>query len=570
MLAGCTPWPDELAGRYRRAGYWRGEVLGDLLRAPARLTPDRTALVTGSDRLSYAALDARCDRLAAGLADLGLRAGDRVVVQLPNGADLVLVLVALFRLGVVPVLALPQHREREIGHLVTVSAATALITCGPHRGYDHRELARAVRVGRPFLRTVLISGDPGDLAGALPLSSVDGQPRWLPRPPSDEVAFFLLSGGTTGTPKLIPRTHDDYAYQLRASAASIGLPEYADAADPAVAPPVYLAALPAAHNAALGCPGVLGTLRMGGTVVLAASPAPDDVLPLAEREGATLTTAMPPVLAVWAECAPLLGVDVTALTIEVGGARLDPAVVDAVRSGMGSTVLHFFGMAEGLLCHTARDDPDPVVSATQGHPICPADELRVVDEREQDVRPGEVGQLLVRGPTTLRGYYRGAADTGPAEDPAFTPDGFLRTGDLVRTDAAGRLVVTGRIKDVINRGGEKVQADEVEAELAGHSGVRAVAVTALPDPVLGERVGAFVVPVDPLAPPSPADLIGFLRDRGLAVFKLPDRVTVVAELPRTAAGKIDKRALAATAGAPGIAPVVPGMAATETAGREAG
>lgn len=520
MLEGCVPWPDEPAARYRAAGWWRGETLAELVRPVSGQDGDRIALVSGDRRISYAELDRLADRTAAGLCELGIRPGDRVLVQLPNVPELVSVALASFRLGAVPVFALAAHRSAEIGFLLRHSGARAYVIPDRFGGFDYRDLADDV-VGDADV-TVLVAGEPGPYRA---LADVDARPRPFARPDPADVAFFLLSGGTTDVPKLIPRTHDDYAYQLRACAESLGVG--ADA--------VYLAALPAAHNAALGCPGVLGTLRAGGKVVLSPTPSPDDVFGLIEREGVTLTTVMPPLLAVWRELAPLYGVDLSGVVLEVGGAPLHPDAARAVLR-QGWRLTHWFGMAEGVLWHTRLDDPPELVATTQGRPLFPGDEYRIVDEHDVDVSPGETGEFLVRGPCTLRGYY--AAPEYNAR--AFTGDGYLRTGDLVRL-VDGNLVVVGRVKDVINRGGEKVGAEELEAHIGSHPGVRAVAVVAVPDPSLGEKICAAVVLRD-----GNLDLVGlrdYLTRRGVAAFKLPDRLAVVPDLATTGTGKIDKRLL---------------------------
>jgi 2,3-dihydroxybenzoate-AMP ligase len=528
VLEGCVPWPEELAARYRREGYWRGETLGELLRPWARADPARTALVTPGRRWAYGELNERADRLAVGLRGLGIRRHDRVVVHLPNGADFVVLCVALFRLGALPVLALPNHRRVEITYLCQHTEAVAYVLPDVHMGFDCRPLAREVRAAAPSLRHVLVAGAAGEF---LALDSVDGEPEPLPPPDPGDAAFFLLSGGTTGPPKLIPRTHDDYAHQLRATARAMGFDERG----------AYLAALPIAHNAALGCPGVLGALQAGGRAVLAPSPSPDDVFPLVRRERPTLTTLMPSVLTLWLETAPLYDADLAGLVVEVGGAMLPPEVARRVRPALGCTLTHWFGMAEGLLCFTRLDDPEEVAATTQGRPLNAADEIRVVDERGRDVEPGQVGELLTRGPSVLRGYYR-APELNAV---AFTGDGFLRTGDLVRATPEGRLVATGRIKDVVNRGGEKVPVEELEEHLRAHPDVRDAAVVPVPDRLMGEKTCAFVTSAG--AAPALGELRRFLTERGLADYKRPDRLERIEALPLTGAGKVDKVALRAEA-----------------------
>jgi 2,3-dihydroxybenzoate-AMP ligase len=527
MLPGFVAWPAEFAQRYRQAGHWRGEVLADLLRGPAAREPARTAVVTRTARFGYGELDARADRLAAGLAGLGIGRRDRVVVQLPNTPEFIVTCVALFRLGALPVLALPAHRRAEIAYLAAATEAVALVLPAAGPNFDPDRLAHDVCAEVPTVRHVLMAGAAGSFTA---LADVTAEPRELDPPEPSDVAFFLLSGGTTGIPKLIPRTHDDYAFQLRATAAQMGF----------TADDAYLAALPVAHNAALGCPGVLGALWAGGRAVLATSPSPDEVFPLIAQERVRLTTLMPAVLPLWMDTAELFGADLTGLTIEVGGASLSPTVARRVRPTLGATLSHWFGMAEGVLCFTRPGESDEVAATTQGTPLCADDELRVVDEDGHDVPPGETGELLVRGPCTLRGYY----NVPDHNRTVFTPDGFLRTGDLVRLTGEGRLVVTGRLKDVINRGGEKISADEIEAHLVAHPAIRTAAVVPVPDRNLGEKSCAVVVTRG--TPPTLNEVRDFLLGRGLAGFKLPDRLEVVTALPQTSVGKIDKRAVAAS------------------------
>jgi 2,3-dihydroxybenzoate-AMP ligase len=517
-------FPKEFARRYREAGYWRGETLGGLLRDWAALPEPRTAIVEAGRRWSYAELDAKADRLAAGFQALGIGPGDPVVVQLPNTAAFAVVSIALFRLGVPPVFALPNHRRNEVSYLCAAAEAVAYVIPDVHQGFDYRSLAADVVHDVKTVKHVLVHGDPGNFTA---LRDIDGEPRPLPGPAPEDVAFFLLSGGTTGLPKLIPRTHDDYAYQLRATAA--GLRHGRDS--------TYLAALPVAHNAALGCPGLLGTLRAGGKVVLPASPSPDDCFDLIGSEAVTLTTLMPPLVLLWLESAEFYDVDFSRLLVQVGSARFAPEVALRIYSELGASLTHWFGMAEGLLTFTRLDDPRDVIVSTQGRPLCPDDEIRVVDERDREVPPGQVGELLTRGPYTLRGYYR----VPEYNATAFTPDGFLRTGDLVRFTRDGNMVVEGRIKDVINRGGEKVSAGEVEDLLITHPAVREAAVVAMPDTVLGERTCAWVIPRGEA--PALEELRSFLRSRGLADYKLPDRIELTGSFPQTKVGKVNKAKL---------------------------
>ncbi|MFC4158680.1 (2,3-dihydroxybenzoyl)adenylate synthase [Chitinimonas lacunae] len=524
-LPGFTPWPEEFAQRYRQQGYWTGQTLGDMLREQARRHPERIALVCGQRRWDYAEFDRRADQLAAGFARLGIGARDRVVVQLPNVAEFFTVCFALFRLGALPVFALPAHRRTEIGHFCRFAQAKAYVIPDRDGGFDYRSLAREVGPEAPTLQHVVVLGEAEEFVA---LDSLYDAPRELVGPSADEVAFLQLSGGSTGLPKLIPRTHDDYLYSVRASADICGLDQDT----------VYLCALPVAHNFPLSSPGTLGVFHAGGRVVLARRPSPDDAFPLIEAERVTLTALVPPLAMAWLDAASSRQVDLSSLRLlQVGGAKLGAEAARRVQPVLGCRLQQVFGMAEGLVNYTRADDPEEIVFESQGRPISPADEVRVVDDDDRDVAPGETGHLLTRGPYTIRGYYLAPEHNARA----FTSDGFYRTGDLVRLLPSGHLVVEGRAKDQINRGGDKVAAAEVEDHLLAHPAVHDAAVVAMPDAYLGERSCAFVIARD--TPPRAMELLRFLRERGMAQYKIPDRIEFIDHFPKTGVGKVDKRAL---------------------------
>ncbi|CAA9297113.1 MAG: 2,3-dihydroxybenzoate-AMP ligase of siderophore biosynthesis [uncultured Actinomycetospora sp.] len=542
VAEGVVPYPPEAAERYRAAGYWTGQTFADLLDGAVARHGDRTAVVgtgpSGEQRWTYAELDARARGLAAGLAEQGVAPGDRVVVWLPNVPEYVEVVFALFRLGALPVFALPAHRASEIRYFAEHAEARAIVTVGRHDRFDHAAAAAQIAAGVPTVRHVVVaaSADTELPGGALTLSSLRRTPPdTLPGDDADpaSVAFLQLSGGTTGLPKLIPRTHDDYLYSVRASAEICGL-------SPAT---VYLAALPASHNFTMSSPGLLGVVHAGGTTVLAPSPDPDTCFRLIEAERVTLAAVVPPLAAAWVQAAERTPRDLSSLEVlQVGGAKCAPELARKIPPALGARLQQVFGMAEGLVNYTRLDDPEDVVRETQGRPISPDDEIRVVDPDdagEREVAPGEVGALLTRGPYTIRGYYR--ADEHNAS--AFTEDGFYRTGDLVRITDHGDVVVSGRVKEQINRGGEKIAAEEVENHLLAHPDVVDAAVVGVPDDFLGERTHAFVVPVPEREAPTPAALRRFVRDRGVAAYKVPDTVEVVEAFPVTGVGKTSRRAL---------------------------
>lgn len=538
-----TPsWPKEFATRYRAAGWWQGETFGRMLRDRAETHPDRIAIVDptggpdgGRRTWTYAELDHRADRLAAGLVARGISRGDKVVVQLPNVAEFFEVIFALFRIGALPVFALPAHRRSEIVYFCTFTQAVAYVIPAEHEGFDYRALAAVVCAEAPSLKHVFVAG--GDAGYFEDLAEVPAEPIGLGGPAPHELAFLQLSGGSTGVPKLIPRTHDDYIYSLRGSNEICAVDENS----------VYLCVLPAAHNFPLSSPGSLGTLYAGGRVVLCPQPVPDVAFRLIESEGVTITGLVPPLAIVWTEAAPRSAYDLGSLEVLlVGGAKFSQEAARRVRPALGCTLQQVFGMAEGLVNYTRLDDPLETIVTTQGRPISPDDEIRIVDDEDNELPVGSTGHLLTRGPYTIRGYWNAPEHNARS----FTEDGFYRTGDVVRQTPSGHLVVEGRAKDQINRGGEKIAAEEVENHILAHPSVHDANVVAEADPYLGERTCAYVIVRPNTEPLRAFDVKKFVRERGLAAYKVPDRVVFVDTFPKTGVGKVSKKDLRTAAAPP--------------------
>ncbi|WP_233093077.1 (2,3-dihydroxybenzoyl)adenylate synthase [Paracoccus sp. IB05] len=529
-------WPADLAARYREKGYWRGESFGTLLRRLAAEHGPRIAVVGGETRLSYADLLTAAEQAARGYLALGLQPGARVVVQLPNIAGFFPSVFGLFLAGLIPVYALPAHRRTEIAHFIARSDAKALVIADSWEGFDYRALARELRKEAAGLEVIVI-GEAQEFTsfadlGASGEGASDQDAGALPETDPSRVAFMQISGGTTGLSKLIPRTHDDYIYSFRESAVICGLTPDS----------VYLCALPVAHNFPMSSPGVFGALSVGAKVVLSPNPAPATAFPLIEAERVTITGLVPPLALLWMQAAPGCTHDLSSLEVlGVGGAKFIPEAAARVRPTLGCTLQQVFGMAEGLVNYTRLDDPEEIIISTQGRPISEDDEVLVLDDEGQPVAPGEAGYLHTRGPYTIRAYHNEPA----ANARSFTPDGFYRTGDMVKQLPGGYLVVQGRAGDHINRAGEKISAEEIEDHLLAHPAVFDAAVVSIPDAFLGERSCAFVV-VNPGAErPKPAAVKAFVRGRGIAAFKVPDEVVFVTEFATTAVGKISRNKLRA-------------------------
>jgi 2,3-dihydroxybenzoate-AMP ligase len=552
MLDGVTPFPPEFAARYRERGYWEDRPLFDGFRDVLRKYADRVALIDDDGPVTYRELDERSALMARALLDLGFQPLDRIIVQLPNTAMFAYLYFGLQRIGAIPVLALPVHRRREITQFAEISGAKALAIPAAARGFDFVAMAREVMAGHPGLELCLVQGAAkGTFSGQGDGRDDTHRPRFvrieelLEREPAvspeavdqitinaEDPAIFLLSGGTTGIPKLIPRTHNDYLYNSKLAASVTGITEG----------DVLLDVLPIEHNLPLGCPGMQGFLLSGGTVVLSASARPADVFERVQRHRVSHIHLVPALLIRWIDDPCIAGYDLSSLrVIQSGGQRLQPEVrARAERALPGAFIMENFGMAEGLIMFVRSNDPEEARRETCGRPSSPDDEVFLIDEDGNVVPDGEPGELIVRGPYTLRGYFRAPEHNARA----FTPEGFYRSGDLLRKTANGNYLVEGRVKDLINRGGEKISAEEVENLILAHPAVLNVACVPYPDPVLGERMCACVV-LRPGATLTFAELVGFLAGFDIAKFKLPERLEVLATLPLSGFGKVSKKDLAA-------------------------
>jgi len=527
-LAGVTPFPSDFAARYRERGYWEDVPLGRFYAGVFASHGKRTAMISGSERVTYAELRERVERLAMHLLDLGVAPLDRWVVQLPNIPEFVYLYFALERLGAIPIMALAGHRWNEINAFFELSGATGYAVAETLGDFDSGELTARIRETHPGVRTVLGAETIRELLrGNTPLDArlldtVEVDP--------DEPCILQLSGGTTGVPKLIPRTNNDYVYNTKAAVAVNDV--HAD--------DCLLVALPIAHNFPLACPGISGFFWKGARVLLTESPRADDVLPLIERERITHLELVPALLIRYINTPGVADRDLSSVrVINTGGQKLQPEVKRRAESVFpNARVQEVFGMAEGLLMFVRLDDTEEVRFETAGRPVCEDDEILIVDEDRNPVPDGEVGELLVRGPYTLRGYY----NVPEYNARTFTRDGFYCSGDLMRRHPSGNYIVEGRKKDLINRGGEKISAEEIENLILSHPAVLNVACVPMPDPVLGERMCAFVIP-KPGRTLTLQELTSFLTERGLAKFKLPERLELTDELPLSKFGKVAKNVL---------------------------
>jgi len=533
-----VPYPAEAVDRYRSAGLWGSLSIPEEFHLVAAADPDRLAVVAEEGALTYAELDDATDRLASGLRALGLARGGRVIVQATNRLKTVVVWYGLLKAGLIPVCTLPAHRGHEIGSISRrVQAVAHLVECSP-TGFDLLAFAVEQTAEHPTMRTILTIDAVQGARGVRIEDLIAGADAAAARrdvvavqaeiDPCDVVAF-QLSGGTTGVPKLIPRLHAEYWYNAKVYAQARRWTRESKVAH----------LIPIIHNAGIVC-GVHAAHVVGGTLVIATAVL-DQAMPVLADAGATAILIGHAHYGVVDH--PLF--DEVARTMKqvlLSGAKVPERVFDGFAS-RGIAVGQKFGMGEGQFAITGFDAPRELRSTSVGLPLSPMDEFRVVAvDSEEDVLDGQVGELICRGPYTIPGYF----DAPDINADAFTGDGFFRTGDLVKVieiDGRRSIAIEGRIKDLINRGGEKISADEVEGLLVRHPGIAAAAVVAMPDGRLGERECAYLVAREDRL--TMTQIQRHLESLGVAKFKWPERLEWIDALPRTPVGKLDKKRLRA-------------------------
>jgi 2,3-dihydroxybenzoate-AMP ligase len=393
-----------------------------------------------------------------------------------------------------------------------------------------------VQAANPCLQLRLVLGQPGPDEHSLtelierPATRDPQTLRALAIDPCDP-CIFQLSGGTTGIPKLIPRTNNDYAYNSKVAAEVAGVQSDS----------VLLLVLPIAHNLPLACPGIQGFMFQGATVVLHANTRPAEMFTLIQKHGVTHLKVVPALLIRLINDPAIGGFDLSSVQqIQSGGQRMQPEVRLRTRQLFQKAfVQENFGMSEGVLMFVRHGDPEEVLLETCGRPVCTDDEVKLIDDEGREVPDGEVGELACRGPYTLRGYW-GVPEYNARQ---FTTDGFYRSGDLMRKHASGNYIVEGRKKDLINRGGEKISAEEVENLILMHPAVQNVACVPMPDAAMGEKMCACVILKRGASGLTLAELVAFLLTHEIAKFKLPERLELLNDFPVSTFGKVSKKAL---------------------------
>ena len=530
-------FPEEVIKKYYDKHWWLGLTFGDILDQASDMYSSKEALVTERVRLTYRELREKVNRVATVFLGLGIQRGDKVIIQLPNWEEFFYVFFALHKIGAVAVLGLPRHAEREVEYLCALTEAVAWIVPSRYKKIEYPPLIKSIRSKSPNLKWTIVIGDDvpegclsfNEIVSRIKMEQYPDDYLEHFRPDPLNLANILLTGGTTGLPKGVPRTHNDHIcngyYWMKAWERT----SYDNC----------LIATPVGHNLAHVC-AIYPMLIAGGKLTVITSTAPKEILDTIEAEKITCMTLVPAQLATILNDPNLSKYNLSPLqSIQSGGAHVAPELVKGVYEKIGCHFSNDFGMAEGPCSCTRREDPEEIVCTTVGIPLCPYDRFKIIDENEEELPMGMEGELVAKGPGVFTGYHQAEEENRKV----FTHDGFFRTGDLGKMiNKEGYLRITGRKKDIIIRGAENISATEVEELILTHTSVEDAAVVGMPDPILGERVCAYVKLAQGKRL-SFDELISHLKQKGASVLLLPERLEVIEELPLTNVGKIDKKQL---------------------------
>jgi non-ribosomal peptide synthetase component E (peptide arylation enzyme) len=528
-LEGVVYTPAEQARMYLEKKVWLDLTVGDALRRTAARVPHRIAFASEEGDLTFRDLDERSDRLGAALLAVGVKPGSRAMFQMGTVLETTIALSACYKAGIIPVCSVPQYRAIEIGQLARLSGATLyFVQADFSASFDLVAFARGMQQKVPKLEHLVVSRQ-GGRDFSIDLPPLDEARRLLAQVKvgAEDCFAFQLSGGSTGVPKIIPRFHGEYLAHCDAWNRMHGMDEHS----------VGIWSLPIVHSAGQIF-GYMAAVHWGRTTVLTSRIDIRHILEMCERYRVTNAMSIGPIAPQLLAYKDLARHDLLALRYFVAFSR-----ADAIEAHLGVKAANLYGITEGLVLISHPDDPPAARFGTQGRVGYTGEEIRIVVPGEnKQVGIGEVGELCFRGPSSLRGYYNAPEQTRET----LTHDGFVRTGDLVRAQRIeGQLYYSfeGRLKDNINRGGEKFGTEEVENLIRGHPAVADVAVVAMPDEMLIERACAYLVVRAGMPAPDVKSLGAFLEKQGLAKFKLPERVEVVDAFPVTRVGKLDRAAL---------------------------
>jgi non-ribosomal peptide synthetase component E (peptide arylation enzyme) len=535
-IEGFMEYAKEDREKYNRLRWWLGMTWGDMLDKATDLYPGKIGLVDGVIRLTNAELREKVDRFAISLIKLGIKPKDWVLLQFPNWHEYIVAFFAVQKIGALTLLLIPRHNQSEINYLTSLTRPVAWIVPKQYGKINYQPIIDDVLKENTQLRHVIqVRAEKNgayqtldELIEQAELTEENLQILADRRPDPDEVSHIMPTGGTTGLPKASVRTHNSYITNV----------EYHSRAWEITSNDTIMVITPVGHSMAMHW-GIGAALLNYAKLVLLDSTQPEDICEWVEKEKVTAIPSVPALITRVLEMEGLEKYDLCTLKrISIGGAPSTPEMLLSAYAKLKCLVINAFGSSEGTNISTRPGDSMDVIIGSVGRPACPYDTIKCIDDAGDEVPQGQEGELVSKGPGIFTGYFKSPEENSQI----FTKDGFFKTGDIARKDHFGNITITGRIKDIINRGGEKISAVEIEHRISAYPGIRDVAVVGMPDKVLGERICAYVT-MQPGAKPVFAEIIAFMKERGASVQQLPERIEFIEDLPMTKVGKVDKKVL---------------------------
>lgn len=536
MLEGVTAYREEEVKMYRRKGWWLGLTLGDILDRAADLYPEKDAVVDANRRYTFRQLRETVERLAVAFIEQGIQKGDRVMIQLPNQTEFIIAYYAFQKVGAIPLVLVPRHNYHEISHLCKLIEAKAWVLPWTYGKIRYDELIADVKQDNPQLDKIFIAGSEApeemihveNLIRGVDLSQYPSDYLAAYRPDPQDVCTIIPTGGTTGFPKAVPRVHECY----------INNAEYLARAYELNTLDTMLLMTPVGHNLAMVI-GVVGCIFGCAKTVLMDSADPQDFCSIVENERVTATALVPVLVSRILEYKDAVNYDLSTLRMVYAGGSHSPAeLVKTLKSKLGCQYVNGFGMSEGPITQTRLNDPDQVIENTIGRPCCPYDDFRILGVDGETLEAGNEGELAARGPGIFTGYLKAPAEN----EKTFDRHGYFRTGDMARINPDDTITITGRIKDIIIRGGENISAVEVEESVVTYPAIEQASAVGMPDREMGERVCVYVKTTNG-SRVELKELVTFLKKNKVSVLRIPERIEYVDAFPLTKAHKIDKKIL---------------------------
>lgn len=537
LLEGVVPYRPEDIELYINRKWWRGLTLGDLLDRAADMHPEKEAIVDLTTRYTYQDARNRADKLALQLLDLGIQPLDRVLIQIPNWVEFAPAYFACQKIGAITVLLIDRYRQLEINELAALADARAWIVAKKYGKTDYEPIVSDVLSENPRIKTVIsVRGrfenlDFPCLEELLDRGELSDQEQETLRqytPDPLQVAHMGPTGGTTGKPKIVPRIHNSLACGVEHC--SMSWSQHCE--------DVNLIVGPIGHDLSF-TKGFLGSIITQGKVVLLEKSDNETIFQTIEKEAVTSLILVPTLAKRMLQYEKLDSHDLSTLKkMHSAGGASHPDLVEGVMQKLQMKFYNGYGGTEGMTCITRSADDYETICFTVGRPTFPHDIYRIVDSDGNELPRNMSGELLVKGPCVFSGYYNNPEEN----EKTFTEDGFFRTGDMAKIDDKGYITITGRLKEMINRGGESISSTVIESLINKHPDVVTSAVVPMPDTLMGEKACAYVQ-LKKGVTRTFDDIIDFLKSLKASVLELPERIEFIDEMPHTKVQKLNKAAL---------------------------